>query len=359
MASQIVNEYRPDKVSPPGETLEEILEERGMTQAELADRTGRPKKTINEIIQGKAALTCETALQLERVLGIPATFWLTREQQYRAFLARRQDEQALAAQVAWLDETPVQSMIKAGWIAEREDKVGQLREVLSFYAIASPEQYASTHAIFRRTKAFQSNPATIAAWLRQGERLAQQLACTPYNERVFRATLEEARQLTCASFATARTTLPQLCAAAGVAVVIVPELPQTRVCGVTRWLSPKKALIQLSLHYKTDDQFWFTFFHEAGHIVLHGKREAFLDEDDGADEEREQEANRFAMDVLIPPAELRRFRADRGNQHISQEMVVAFAKEIGIAAGIVVGRLQHEGDLPRTHLNDLKRSLDV
>ena len=83
MSNVIQNQYTPDYVSPPGETLQEVLEERGMSQAELAERTGRPKKTINEIINGKAAITPETALQLERVLGIPASFWNNRERRYR------------------------------------------------------------------------------------------------------------------------------------------------------------------------------------------------------------------------------------------------------------------------------------
>ncbi len=359
MGNERMNAYRPDAVSPPGETLEELLDERGMTQAELAERTGRPKKTINEIIQGKAALTPETAIQLERVLGVPANFWLTREQHYREFLARQQDDQVLAAQVAWLDEVPLRAMIKADWIKPRTDTIAQLREVLNFYAIASPAQYIAAPAVYRKPQAFHSDPATVTAWLRQGERLAQEIDCAPYNEVTFRAVLKEIRPLTCAPFAVAREELPRRCSTAGVAVVIVPELPQTRVCGATRWLTPAKALIQLSLRYNTDDQFWFTFFHEAGHIVLHGKRDAFVDEDEGANDEREDEANRFAMDELIPSAALRHFSMRRGNQYMRSEMVTRFAEELGIAPGIVVGRLQFEEQLQRTHLNKLKRNLDM
>lgn len=95
MSNAIQNQYTPDYVSPSGETLQEILEEHGMSQAELAERTGRLKKTINEIINGKAAITPETALQLERVLGIPASFWNNRERQYREALALIEEEKCL------------------------------------------------------------------------------------------------------------------------------------------------------------------------------------------------------------------------------------------------------------------------
>lgn len=83
--------YSPNKISAPGVTLFDILEERTMTQADLAQRTGRPLKTINEIIKGKAAITSETAIQLERVLGTPAAFWNQRETNYRAYLARQKE----------------------------------------------------------------------------------------------------------------------------------------------------------------------------------------------------------------------------------------------------------------------------
>lgn len=83
-----LNEYNPDSISAPGETLLETLDAIGMSQTELAKRMGRPIKTINEIVQEKAAITAETALQLEQVLRIPASFWLRYEQLYRESLAR-------------------------------------------------------------------------------------------------------------------------------------------------------------------------------------------------------------------------------------------------------------------------------
>jgi HTH-type transcriptional regulator/antitoxin HigA len=92
MANILRNEYHPDSVSSPGETLLETIETIGMSQAELAMRMGRPGKTINEIIHKKAIITAETALQLEQVLHIPASFWLKREQQYRESLARLAEE---------------------------------------------------------------------------------------------------------------------------------------------------------------------------------------------------------------------------------------------------------------------------
>lgn len=363
MSNAIQNQYKPDYVSPPGETLEEILEEREMTQAELAERMGRPKKTISEIINGKAAITPETALQLERVLGVPASFWSNRERLYREALARAEEQQRFASQVDWLKRIPVRPMIEFEWIRCCEDKVDQLREVLNFFAVASPERWeevwCNTSVDFRKSPAFQSDPGAVAAWLRRGEVEAAQIDCAGYDVHKFRETLQQVRSLTVEAPEVFQPEVVRLCAEVGVAVVFVPQLPKTRICGATRWLNPNKALIQLSLRYKTDDHLWFSFFHEAGHILLHGKRDVFLEDnaaEDAQRQDKEQEANTFAANILIPPNEWQRFL--NSSQKRSKDGIRQFAAQIGIAPGIVVGRLQHDGVLPVTHCNELKCRLE-
>jgi len=145
--------------------------------------------------------------------------------------------------------------------------------------------------------------------------------------------------------------LQALAGAAGVAVVFVPAPPGCRVSGATQWLSPDRALIALSLRHKSNDHLWFTLFHEAGHILMHGKKATFVDGLDGVDEAHEAEADCFAADQLIPPAEALKLQGLRSEQEVK-----AAATGLGIAPGIVVGRMQHEGWLPRTHLNGLEVS---
>jgi hypothetical protein len=177
----------------------------------------------------------------------------------------------------------------------------------------------------------------------------------PYEATRFREVLDRARDLTREPSGVFTRQLGTACAEAGVAVVFVPELPRLRTSGATRWLTPTKALIQLSRRYRTDDQLWFTFFHESAHILLHGKRDVFL-EDDGESSEKEREADRFAGDRLIPPQALKAFVA--GNTRFAKADIQRFADAVGVAPGIVVGRLQHDGHLPMSHCNDLKRRLE-
>lgn len=367
--------FSPDYAVPPGETVQEVIESLGIPQSELAERTGRPKKTINEIVNGKAAITPETALQFERVLGVPASFWNSLEQNYRAALARIAERERLEKQTDWLKEIPVKDMARAGWIERRESLVEQLEEVLSFFGVASADAWRDVWSgvrsavAFRQSAAFASDFGAVSAWLRKGELEARQTTTQPFDAVRFKHILADARKLTREEPEVFCDALSSACASAGVVVAFVRELPKLRVCGATRWLSSDKALIQLTLRYKTDDHLWFTFFHEAGHILLHGKRSIFVEEVGGTTKatsmartpaartaiEEEEEANRFASDTLIPPD---RYRAFVRTRDFSVASIRSFAESLEIAPGIVLGRLQHDRLLPyRTALNTaLKRS---
>src|ERR1022692_2545850 len=106
MAVVPLNRFAPDYAVPPGEQLASVLEEKGMSQAELATRIGRPQKTINEIVKGKASITPETAIQLERALGVPASIWNRLEAAYQLRLAEQRDESRLSAFSEWVERVP-------------------------------------------------------------------------------------------------------------------------------------------------------------------------------------------------------------------------------------------------------------
>ncbi len=349
--------YAPDYAIRPGVTVQETIDTLGISQAELAERTGRPKKTINEIIKGKAAITPDTALQFEKVLGVPSTFWNNLERNYQQKVAEIREQERLAQWTEWAKQFPAAAMARLGWIEVSRDPVHLLERLLAFFGVASPDSWATVWskkvAAFRRSTSYAFDQFALAAWLRQGELKARELACEPYDASSFRQALARIRDLTRGPTTVFERQMKLLCAGSGVAVVFVPELPKMHTYGVTRWVN-KDAIVQLSLRYKTDDQFWFTFFHEAAHILLHGKRDVFI-EGGQPQGEKEGEANRFAADLLIPPEELSRF-LDAGSY--TRAAVVRFAREIGVAPGVVVGRLQHDGHLEFSQLNSLKRRLE-
>jgi HTH-type transcriptional regulator / antitoxin HigA len=311
-------------------------------------------------------------LQLEKVLGIPAGFWVNRQRYYDEYLAKETEREKFKSLLDWAEKFSIKEMSEKGWIEQKEDKINQIIEILSFFGVATPEQWdlvtQNTVASFRLAKTFDSNVEDIAAWLRRGELIAQDIPCKPYNKEEFLKLLKnDIRELTCQTPEIFQPELINLCASVGVAVAFVPQLKKARVSGATRWLSPTKALIQLSLRYKTDDQLWFTFYHEAGHIILHGKRDIYLEtinDKDFESKKKEDEVDKFASEILIPKKELHRFLETLQPDHYpSKEQIINFADEIGIAPSIVVGRLQHDrlprtNPIPYSHYHDLKVRLE-
>ena len=245
-------------------------------------------------------------------------------------------------------------MTKLGWIAKTTDKIEQLKEVLRFFGVASPDQWETVWREYqvacRQTQRFDTCAESVSAWLRKGEMEAGLIVCQPFDKNRFLEVLDNIRELTVEPPHLLQQRLVELCASAGVAVVFIPELPKTGVYGATRRFGDR-AVIQLSLRYKSNDHLWFTFFHEAGHIIKHGRKEIFL-EGNGLDDRKEDEANAFARDKLIPPAEYRRFISSWDGRSLAP--IKSFTGIIKIAPGIVVGRLQHDKLLPNSHGNRLK-----
>ena len=114
MDNPSINEYQPDYAVYPGEVLSYELELRGMSQQELAKRTGLSAKHIVSVVKSKSSITPETAIKLERALGMPADYWLKLESQYQETLARLSEEEQLNHDQDWLAHIPVAAMVKMG-----------------------------------------------------------------------------------------------------------------------------------------------------------------------------------------------------------------------------------------------------
>jgi addiction module HigA family antidote len=356
----MTNKFYPNIAIPPGVTLIEILKEKNMTQTELANRTGRPIKTISEIVNGKAEITPETAIQFEKVLGLPASFWLNLQMNFNETLARIKEKECLEEQISWLKLLPIKQMIEYNWIKKKEDLIKQLEEVFLFFNVANLKGWEKTWEqklgcafAFRKSEISQLSKVALSAWLRRGEIVANSIECKPFNNKELENRITELIKLTMTDPDYFQIKINEICSKCGIAVVFVKELPKVPVNGVTYWLNSSKAVIQLSLRYRTDDQLWFSFFHEIGHILLHGKRDFYYTNYEEEYKAWEEEANKFARDTLIPEIYYTNFI--KMNKIFSRKNVIEFANILNISPGIVVGRLQHDKYIGYDMLNDLKR----
>jgi HTH-type transcriptional regulator / antitoxin HigA len=336
-------EYRPTQVSPPGETLQDLLEERGIVQADLAARLSRSTKNLSQVMNGKAPISPELALDLERVLGVPAKFWLNRESAYREWLSRTNLPGPTEEDLAWVRSFPYSKMAALGWVPASTAPKERHALLLRFFGVVSRSAFiqcwnVNIAAQYRWSVGAAGKDHLIAAWLRQGENEAESIETAQYSDAVFENVVNAARGLTQLPPEEFSQKFRTAFAKAGVILLFVPELPGMGVSGATRWLTPDRALIQITLRYKTNDHLWFTIFHEACHILKHPKKAVFL-ETTGQKSQHEMEADQFAANHLVPPA---RYRAFAARSEFTKASIEAFAESVGIAPGIVVGRLQHD-----------------
>jgi HTH-type transcriptional regulator / antitoxin HigA len=350
--------YEPDYAVEPGRSLRSTLSELGLTQADLAARTGLSQKHINQIVQGIAPITPETALFLERATHVPARTWSAMEAVYRERLARRHDEERFAEEADWLQDLPIRELVKRGYVNRSDSKGRQVEQVCRFFGVADRERWRRVWLAplvsYRQSTSFDVDTGAVATWLRLGELKAQDVDVDAFDAKRFRRALTYARELTVKDSGVALKRLQHECANAGVAIIFLAEISGTRTSGAARWLTPSKALIQLSDRYKADDQFWFSFFHEAAHLLLHSKKEMFVSPADRSaiSEDEEDEANSFAEAHLIPGRYKSWLHSLRTNRD-----VIEFADELGIAPGIVVGRLHNDGIWGWSRGNLLKRKI--
>jgi HTH-type transcriptional regulator/antitoxin HigA len=347
----------PDVVIPPGELLAETLEFLGMTQTELGRRSARPVQAINEIIKGTKEITPETAIQLEKVLGVPAHVWVRLEADYRYNLTRLRDGADLDKERTNADSYPYKEMADLGWIPKVADSRQRVLELLKFFRTSSLRLLESRDAAvaWRKSPTLGGSAEALSAWLMKGEREAEGIQVPTFNRALLMASLSELRNLTREETGTFSPRLVELLARCGVVLVFVRHLPGTGVQGATQWLG-QRPVIQLSVRGKWSDIFWFSLFHELGHLIHHHKG-VFINPEAKKKGLQEREADKFASDELIPPDRYRGF-LKMGSAPTAPH-VMAFAQELGIAPGIVVGRLQHDSLLRYSQLNQLRTKLEL
>jgi len=297
----IQNQYFPQSVPHPGETLAEKLEEMKMGPKEFALRTGKPEKTIIAIVKGKSSITSDMAVQFEYVTKIPAKLWMNHQQGYDEYLSRKKRQKVVQEAAGWVEKFPLAEMIKKGWLPPSATIEEKTMEMLAFFGFASHTAWEDYYfhqqlkVAFRISLSQTNESYAVSAWLRKGELQAAELEAKEYSEKKFKDALTELKSIMVNPPTDFFNPLQLICLEAGVKVVHVPCLNNAPIYGSTRWLNDTP-FIQVSDFDQRNDRFWFTFFHEAGHILLHGKKEVFLENLDYAnkDLEKEQEADAFA-----------------------------------------------------------------
>ena len=343
--------------SSPGSTIVDVLKEKSISESDFCSILNISSSQCKGVISGYNEITEDIASKLVQTLGASTEFWLEREAQYRETLNSLSSSEKV--KTTWLESLPTKDMLKFNWIKNTKDSY---QECLDFFSVPNVETWNLKYKIsngnpaFRLSPKFESKNGSIAAWLRQGEIIADQTYCNDWDKDKFLETLEIIKPLT-------RQKNPlifipklrELCAECGVAIAIAPTPLGCPASGATKFLSSKKALLMLSFRYLRDDNFWFTFFHEAGHLILHGEVRTHIEVTDRkkySTSDEEIEANNFSAEILVPFAH----RSELENIKSNKKRLITFAMKMGVSPGIIVGQLQHNGFISPQYLNGYKRS---
>ena len=339
--------------TPPGATIKEQLEMRGMNQKELAFRLGMSEKHISHLINGDVQLTQETAFRLEMVLGLPARFWNNLEVLYREKLIKVEEENALEADMVIAKKMPYHEMAVNGWVPMTRnpvEKVIYLRKFFEVYQLRLLNQKNLSGIACRRLGNTEKADYALLAWAQKAKLEARTIDASPINLKKLKAALITIREMTTEKPEIFCAKLQAILSKCGIALVFLPHIGGSFLHGAT-FYDMNKIVIGLTVRGKDADKFWFSLFHELGHIIL-----GHINKTEGLDADDEKAADGFARNQLIPDELFNGFTVQN---NFSRVAIITFAKKVAIHAGIVVGRLQKENFISFKMHNNLKQRYEL
>lgn len=333
---------------PPGATISEQLADRGITQEEFALRMNLSEERVTALLCGEEGLTSDVAVRLETVLGVPAQFWINLEGIYRDKLVVVKLENAMDAERELVGRFPYKELAKLQWVPEARDIKTRVRHLCRFFEVTQLDRVLDVgmaELACRRLSVTEKGDFALAAWAQKARLEARNHKVGPVDLQALRGNLPQLRAMTVQSPEEFAHELVDILAQTGVVLVLLPHIGGSFLHGVT-FTEGSKYVVGLTVRGKDADKFWFSLFHELGHILL-----GHVGRSEGTTEGDEEDADTFARDTLLPPDEYRDF-VQTGD--FSKQSVVRFSRFVGLTPGIVVGRLQKEKLIPYSYFNDLK-----
>jgi len=332
----------------PGEYLEEWIDDHGLSQQRVAELLGSSRKQVNEIVNGRAPITSDTAMRLERVVGIPAKTWLKYEALYRADLARIADEESLADHVDEIAASAITYLRGIGATTATKRSPGKLvSDFLAFHRCGTWEAYVHLHDEASRgdyaLAALKDAGATLdrtllTTWLRAAE-LAEPFERGrgyEYDPDLLRAALPKLRARAATPDSTMLRDIANMLSDVGVVFMVVEPPKKLPLLGMTRWIDKKVPVIQQTGRWGKDGFVIWTLFHELGHVLNDPRGEMHVEysTEKKRNTAAEKGANAFAMNLLFGEAGVSQFRGLTYDRDIA-----AKAREVGIAPGLAVHQM--------------------
>lgn len=338
-------QYVPSVMFHPGVMLAEKLEELKMPVKEFALRCHKPEKTIHAVLKEKSSITPDMAIRFESVLKIPARFWLKAQRDYDEFLARKRQLETTKMAENWMRNFPIADMVGKGFLPSVNSVLETTQSLLRYFGIAKWEAWGDYYqnqilcTEFRLSLAGIPHQYSLSAWLRHGEiQVSKENIRERYSPDKLKKQIPKMLKLANQDSSDFKKELVKLCAEVGIVLVYTPHIKNSRAHGATRWVNGCP-LVQVSDYYKHYDIFWFSFFHEIGHILLHKKSDIFLEgmKYSERNTDKEAEADSFAAEYLIP----KQIEKSLQEMKYSDSAVLALSRRVQIHPAFLVGRMHY------------------
>ena len=338
--------FVPAEPFPPGEYLKDELDARGWTHEDLASVLGMSRRQVINLLQGKSGITPDTAHALAEAFGQDARTWINLQISYELAVAA-QKERGIKRRASIFSKVPVREIRRRVWIPDVDDTAELDCAVCELLGIGSIEEEVCVPVAARKSTSYEMDTNAQKAWYCRARQIAEHVAAAKYTDTNLAAGLPDLLALS--AYPEDARHVPKVLADIGIRLVIVQHLKKTKIDGVALWLDRESPVIAMSLRYDRIDNFWFTLMHELAHVV-HRDTSPVVDVDltatVGAAElpDVEHRANDEAAHRLVPADKLDSFIHRAGPMYY-EARIVQFAQARRRHPGIIVGQLQHRGEL--------------
>lgn len=352
-------EYRDTIAFHPGYYVADIIDDMGISQAEFASRMGTNTKTLSNLVNGKANITNDLAKKLSVMMGTSSELWLNLQKAYDEKLIDIQKQQDFDEQKSIVKQIDYQYFVKnADLPATRkiEEKIANLCEFFKIYdlrVLLKPDFYVNYRTGVSQVD--EKNTINSNAWIQTALSIAMKNQTNEFNAAILKSHINELRSMTVQKPAVFLPRMREIFEKSGVSFVLLPHLRNSGINGAVKWINDKRVVLAINDRRQYADTFWFSLFHEIKHVLqqkitatfISGNINDLVEYNDAL----EEDADKYAADILIPQAKLDAFNA---SEYTTDQEIIDFAKSIGIHPGIVAGRLQHEKIIPQNRCTTLK-----
>ena len=355
-------EYKELMAFHPGYYIEEIIDSMGISQAEFATRLGTTPKTLSQLLNGQANISNDLAKKLATMLGTSVDVWQNLQNTFDKKIIEIEQIKDLDEQEFITRLLDYSYFMKNAGLPKTNDVREKTKNLCSFLKIAdlrilTKPEYLVNYKTNSTTDNDTQQIINSRAWIQTAINMSDSVITKPYDSAKLRSFLPEFRKMASHSPVESAQKIKNLLAESGVAFVLLCPFKNPGVDGAVKWMNDSRAI--LAMNNKGDDigKFWFSFFHEIRHILQKKLKTLFVDNSTSelsyTNVMLEKDADRFAQDFLISPAEYSKFSP---SSMTTIDEILSFADSINVHPSIVVGRLQHDGIISKTKGNKLKES---